>query len=414
MKKIIALVLVIAMAFVLTFAIAGCKDVDGENNNNGYVIIPNPNIPADFKIGVIHIGDPADGSGYSYAHDQGIVGMQMALGIPDSKVIRKLNVDDNDASAIRNAVEDCIAQGCNIIFGTSFGYQETMLSLAADNPDVIFSHGTGYLHNDTNMNNYFGRIYQARYLAGIAAGLKTKTNKIGYVAAYGTELAETCSGINAFALGAMAANPNAEVYVKVLNSWYHPANETAFAEALIELGCDVITQHCDTPNPQKAAQAAGVWSCGYNSDMTADAPRAHLVAAVWNWEVYYTTAVSAALNGVEYYMDNISNNWFGGLAEGFVDVSPVTLNAAPGTKSAINQVRAMMVNGDFDVFEGRKLSITITDGIASVAVSDYAMGDLVKNHSWADSVTVAAGDPYVGDGVIQGTMNQFVANVTLK
>ncbi|NCA67544.1 MAG: BMP family ABC transporter substrate-binding protein, partial [Clostridia bacterium] len=154
----------------------GCNpEGEDKTSDNKIVIVPNENIPANFKIGVIHIGDPADGSGYSYAHDQGIVGMQIALGIPDSKVIRKLNVDDQDAAAIRIAVEDCIAQGCKIIFGTSFGYQDTMLSLANEpaNAGIIFSHGTGYKNNDINMNNYFGRIYQARYLAGIAAGLKT-------------------------------------------------------------------------------------------------------------------------------------------------------------------------------------------------------------------------------------------------
>jgi basic membrane protein A len=350
--------------------------------------------------------------------------MQMALGIPDSKVVRKLNVDDGDAAAIRIAVEDCIAQGCKIVFGTSFGYQETMQSLATEYPNVIFSHGTGYLNNNVNMNNYFGRIYQARYLAGIAAGLKTKTNKIGYVAAYGTDLAETCSGINAFALGAMAANPEAKVYVKELNSWYDPANETAYAEALIELGCDVITQHCDTPNPQKAAQAAGVWGCGYNSDMTKDAPKAHLVAAIWNWEVYYTTAVSAALQGAEYFMNSVTKDWYGGLKDGFVDVSPSTLNCAPGTKSAINKVKALMVTWEneyeandeagpeeftgFDVFGGYKLNITITDGIASVEKVAAALKDNENN------TIVAAGGAYVGNGVIKGSMNYFVAGVESK
>ncbi|NCA66951.1 MAG: BMP family ABC transporter substrate-binding protein, partial [Clostridia bacterium] len=239
--------------------------------------------------------------------------------------------------------------------------------------------------------------------------------------AYGTELAEACSGINAFALGAMAANPAAQVYVKVLNSWYDPANETAFAEALLQDGCDVITQHCDTPNPQKAAQAAGVWGCGYNSDMTADAPKAHLVSAIWNWEVYYTAAVSAAIEGVQHFMQVMTKNWYHGIEDGFVDVSVSTLNCAPGTRSAINKVKAMLINGDFNVFEGRKLTITVTDGIATIAVSDYAMGDLVKGHSYAPNFTITAGEQYLGevnvalvDGVIQGTMNQFVENVTLK
>ncbi len=419
MKKIIALVLVLALALSFTFVLVSCAD--NKSEESGYKITPNP-VYKDIKIGVIHIGDPADGSGYSYAHDQGIVGMQMALGITDSQVIRKLNVPDDNEAATKIAIEDCIAQGAKIIFGTSFGYQFTMDELASEYPNVIFSHGSGYLRNEDNMNNYFGRIYQARYLAGIAAGLKTATNKIGYVAAHTTKLAETCSGINAFALGVKAANPNAKIFVKDLNSWYDPVNETLFAEALIELGCDVITQHCDTANPQIAAQKAGVWGCGYNSDMTKDAPLAHLTAPIWNWEVYYTTAVSAAAKGREYFMQNVSSNWFGGLAEGFVDVSPVTLNAAPGTKSAINQVKAMIINGDFDVFEGRQLEITVVDGIATIEMTDVEEGYfLVKGHDLSEDFFVNVGDAYTTaeekaaiQAVIQGTMNTFVDNIEPK
>lgn len=139
----------------------------------------------DIKVGVIHIGDPATGSGYSYAHDQGIVGMQQTLGLSDDQIVRKLNVDDGDTTAIENAMLECVEEGCNIIFATSWGYMDTCEQLAAEYPDVIFSHATGYKSNGTNFNNYFGRIYQARYLAGIAAGMKTTTNKLGYVSAMG-------------------------------------------------------------------------------------------------------------------------------------------------------------------------------------------------------------------------------------
>lgn len=400
MKKIIALVLVVALALALSFAFAGCV-TDPEDA---------------FKVGVLHIGDPADGSGYSYAHDQGIVAMQEELGISNSYVVRQLNINDTDQVATRNAIEDCIAQGCKIIFGTSYNYQDVMQTMAAEYPEVIFAHGTGWKHNDTNMSNYFGRIYQARYLAGIAAGLKTVSNKLGYVAAFGTDLAETCSGINAFALGAQSVNPDAEVYVKVLNSWYDPANETAFADALIDLGCDVITQHCDTPNPQIAAETAGVWGCGYNSDMTADAPEAHLTAPVWNWDVYYTAAVRAAQDGIANFMATMTNDWYGGLAVGFVDVSPLTDNCAAGTQSAISQVKAMMIawendhdaeNG-FDVFGGYKLNITIDAGVATVEKVEAALVD-----SEGTTVVVAGGD-YVGDGVIKGSMNYYVDGVEEK
>ena len=143
-----------------------------------------PAIPKeDLKVGVIHIGNPADGSGYSYAHDLGIVAMQEAVGLEDSQIIRKNNVADDDQTAIETAMRECVEEGCQIIFATSWGYMDACEALADEFPEVIFSHGTGYKSNGVNFNNYFGRIYQSRYLSGIAAGLKTESNKIGYVGA---------------------------------------------------------------------------------------------------------------------------------------------------------------------------------------------------------------------------------------
>lgn len=210
----------------------------------------------EIKIGVIHISDPAEGSGYTYTHDQGIVGMQQNLGLRDDQIIRKIKVADDDATAIETAMLECIEEGCNIIFATSWGYMDTCEALAEEYPDVIFSHGTGYKSNGSNFNNYFGRIYQARYLSGIAAGLKTESNKIGYVAAWGPENGEVTSGCDAFAMGAYSVNPDCQVIVKTTNSWFDPEGEKQAAEALIAEGCDVIGQHCDTPNPQLAAEEA--------------------------------------------------------------------------------------------------------------------------------------------------------------
>lgn len=113
----------------------------------------------DIKVGVIHIGNPADGSGYTFAHDQGIVEMQKALGLSDSQIIRKNNVNDTDPTATDAAIRECIEEGAHIVFGTSWGYMDTLRALAEEYPDVIFSHGSGYKSNDRNFNNYFGRIY---------------------------------------------------------------------------------------------------------------------------------------------------------------------------------------------------------------------------------------------------------------
>lgn len=302
----------------------------------------------DVKVGVIHIGNPADGSGYSYTHDLGIQDMQASLGLSDDQIIRKNNVSDGDPTATETAIRECIEAGCNVIFGTSWGYMDTMEALAEEFPDVVFSHGTGYKSNGTNMNNYFGRIYQARYLSGIVAGMKTESNLIGYVAAMGSENSEVTGGIDAFAMGVASVNPDAKVYVKVTNSWYSPTEETNAAKALIAEGCDVIAQHCDTPNPQLEAESAGVWGIGYNSDMIKDAPAATLTSVVWNWGAYYTQAVQQVIDGTWN-----AENYYGGMAEGLLDISE--LNSTLCTEemqTKVDEARDNILNNGFNVFDG--------------------------------------------------------------
>ena len=393
-KRVLALVLAVILA--ASFSACSLTGEKEEETTKAAAVLSGCD-KKDIKVGVIHIGDPADGSGYSYTHDLGIQGMQSNLGLEDNQIVRKLNISDSDSSAIKTAIEECISDGCNIIFGTSYGYMETMDALAKEYPNVIFSHATGYLSNDTNFNNYFGRIYQARYLAGIAAGLKTKSDKIGYVAAYGTELAETCSGINAFALGVQSVNADAVVYVKELNSWFNPNNETAYADALIKMGCDVIAQHCDTPNPQIAAEKAGVFGCGYNSDMTSQAPKAHLCAPIWNWDVYYTAAVEAVINGKWKEF----GNYYAGIKEKFVDVSPLSANCAANTKEYIDLVKGLFMDGSWDVFSGTKLSFKDGKVVKTPA-------DLVDSNG---TVIVKAGGASVDDSIIKGKMNYFVKGV---
>ena len=147
---------------------------------------------------------------YTYTHDLGIQGMQKNLGLDDSQIIRKNNVDDTDATAIRTALEECVEEGCQIVFATSWGYMDYVEEIAEEYPDVLFAHGTGYKSNGKNFINYFGKINQARYLSGIAAGMKTTSNKIGYVAAQNNENGEATSGIDAFAMGVESVNPDAE------------------------------------------------------------------------------------------------------------------------------------------------------------------------------------------------------------
>ena len=189
---------------------------------------------------MIHIGNPADGSGYSYTHDRGIVAMQKAVGLEDDQIIRKNNVADDDRTAIETAMRECVEEGCQIIFATSWGYMDACEALAEEYPDVIFSPCNRLQINGVNFNNYFGRIYQSRYLTGIAAGLKTEAIRSVMSAHWGKDNAEVTGGCDAFAMGVYSVNPDATVYIKTTNSWYDPEGEKQAAVALINEGCDVI------------------------------------------------------------------------------------------------------------------------------------------------------------------------------
>ncbi len=400
MKKFLALV----MAMAMTLSLVACGTA-----GNASVSGSAPEA-AELTVGAIYINSKNDTAGYTFAHHSGIVGGMKDLGLdPETQLVIVDEVPE-DKQQVLAAVDTLVGQGADIIFGISFGYIDAMAEAAETYPDVIFSHGTGYLSNETNFNNYFGRAYQARYLAGIAAGLKsleTGNNNVGYVAAYTTAYAETASGINGFALGVQAANPNAKIYVKNLGNWADEVNEKAYAEELINtFGCGVISQHCDSAQPQIAAQNAGVFGCGYNSDMTADAPAAHLTAAIWNWNVYYATAMQAAMDcegDASKFVEKMGGSaYYGGLKEGFVDASPLTANCAANTDKAIEAVKEMIISGEWDVFTGVKLSIA-ADG--TVTSADAALVDNAGNE------IVAAGGPSVEDGVITGTMDYLVAGV---
>lgn len=300
----------------------------------------------DINVGVLYISDPAEGSGYSYTHDLGIQGMQKNLGLSDSQIHRVI-VDDLDAAATEQAIDTLVEEGCNVIFTTSWGYMETTAACAEEYPDVYFSHGTGYLSNGNNFTNYFGRIYQARYLSGIVAGLNTESDKIGYVAAMGTGSSEVTGGIDAFALGVYSVNPEAEIYVKVTNSWYDPDLESQYAFDLLDAGCDVITQHADTAYPAINAESRGAYSIGYNSDMSKEAPDSVLCSVIWTWSAYYTEAVQSVINGTWN-----GENYFGGLAEGLVGITDTSDFCNPECDEKVAEAIQKMLDGSFNVFDG--------------------------------------------------------------
>lgn len=391
MKKLLSLLAVSAMVVSLCACSSGAAKESAETTESSAATGESGEstgvMPAiakeDIKVGVIHITDPAEGSGYTYTHDLGIQGMQKNIGLDDSQIVRKNNVNDSDATAIENAIRECIEEGCNVIFATSWGFMDTCEALSEEFPDVIFSHGTGYKCNGVNFNNYFGRIYQARYLAGIAAGLKTESNKLGYVAAMGQENSEVTGGVNAFAMGAYSVNPDCEVYVKVTNSWFDPEGETQAAQALVDLGCDVIAQHCDTPNPQTVAEQNGVWGVGYNSDMSKDAPGAVLTSVMWDWSVYYTFAVQSIIDGTW-----TGENYFGGMADGLVNIASLSDLCAEGTQEAVEAARAQIIDEGFNVFDG-----------------------VIETN---DGSTVGEEGSTLTDSDITGSMNWYFKNVVVK
>ena len=406
MKKLISMLVTAALAVTSVFALAGCNSANGGNSGNGG---NGGDKASNFKVGAIYINSQNDTSGYTYAHHHGITEGMKKIGLDPAKDLYIVDNVPEDDEKVKQAIDQLAGNGCNIIFGISFGYINAFEAKAKEYPDIIFSHATGYLSNDKNFNNYFGRIYQARYLAGIAAGYKSlelKNNNIGYVSAWGTEYAETCSGINAFAMGCMAVNPDAKVSVYEISTWGDQQLERQAAETLIDTyGCCVIAQHCDSAQPQIVANEKGVFGCGYNSDMSAEAPKAHLTAPVWNWDVYYATAMKAAMEDPANFMTKVGN-YYEGLKAGFVDVSPLTANCTAETKEAIDLAKDLMTSGEWDVFSGVKLSFSGAAGSVGVAKTDAAL----KTNDGTE--IVAAGGKSVEDGVIQGSMNYYVEGVT--
>ena len=202
--------------------------------------------------------------------------------------------------------------------------------------------------NGKNFTNYFGRIYQARYLSGIAAGLKTQSNKIGYVAAQDNTNAEVTGGIDAFAMGVESVNTNATIYVKVTHSWYDPAEEKAAAKALLSQGCDVLAQHCDTTAPQEEAQKKGVWGIGYNSDMSKETPKATLTSVLWTWSAYYTSYVQSIMDGTY-----DGSNYYGGMSEGLIGLSGLASFNDDAAQDKIDEAKQAILDGSIKIFENK-------------------------------------------------------------
>ena len=342
-KRILALL----MAGVMVMGLAACGGTTPEGSQPAGDETETAGIAAaDLKIGLILVGEAADA--YNKNHIEGMQAACEKLGLDyDSQVVVKANIGEDSTCA--DAIGELIDAGCQAIFADSFGHEQYMVEFAPDYPEVQFCHAPGFQSasdNLDNTHNYFSKIFEARYLAGIAAGLKTETNKLGYVAA--KPYAEVISGYTDFYLGAKSVNPDVTMLVNYTNEWSDATKEATNAQALIDQGCDVISQHSDTSAPATTAETNGVFAVGYNDDMIPVAPNSALVSARINWGIYYEYALGCLLSG-----EAIDQDWCGGYAQGSCYLSDLNdAVIAEGTKEAIEAAAAGISDGSVQVFAG--------------------------------------------------------------
>ena len=309
----------------------------------------------DLKVGAIYIGD--ENEGYTAAHMAGIDEMMETFGLEESQVIEKTLIGEDETCY--DAAADLADQGCQIIFGTSFGHETYLMQAAGEFPDVQFCHATGYQAASSgldNMHNYFDNIYEARYVSGVVAGLKLNEMiengditadqaKIGYVGAY--TYAEVISGYTSFFLGARSVCPSATMEVQFTGSWYDEAAEKEAANTLIANGCKLISQHADSMGAPTACETAGVPNVSYNGSTVSACPNTFIVSSRVNWAPYYEYAIKAVMNG-----DKIDADWTGTLATNSVLLTDVNEKAAaPGTQKAIDEAKAKLEDGSLQVFD---------------------------------------------------------------
>ena len=339
MKK----VLIAILALVLVFALAACGG--GGSSAGGGGSAGSGDEP--LVVGFIYIGAVNDG-GYTQTHHNGTMRLQEEYGSRVNAIWLE-NIDDTNSQACSDAAKQLIDQGATVVIGTSFGFGSPLFELAesGDYDDITFMHFSGSDINDHNFGNYFGAMEEPRYLSGIIAGMQTTSNKLGYVAAY--PYTEVKIGINAFALGAQSVNPDATVSVVYINSWYDPAMEKQAAEALLAQGCDVITQHADTPGPQLAAADVGAFAIGYNLDNSGleGLEDAFLTAPVWNHGAYLITAIGKVLDGTW-----APESYYGTMKDGYLGLAPLTKNVTAEAKAKVEEVSAQIESGSFPIFTG--------------------------------------------------------------
>jgi len=322
------------------------------------------------KVAFIYVS-PVGDLGWTWAHDQGRQALEQ--NVPNVETAFQEAVPENPADAER-VIRDFAQKGYDVIFTTSFGYMDPTINVAKDFPDTTFVHISGY-KTAPNVGTGFGKIEEPRYVSGMIAGATTKSNTIGYVAAF--PIPEVIRGINAFTLGVRKTNPEATVKVVWTSTWFDPQKERQAAQALLDSGADVIAQHQDTPGPQQAAEAAGKFSVGYNSDMSKFAPKSVLTSAIWNWSVFYTDVVKQVQAGTWE-----STQYWGGWQDGVVDLAPISDLVAPDVKQMAEAEAAKFKSGEqtiFTIFTGPLKDQT---GAEKVAAGTAMTGEELLGMNW--------------------------------
>nr|CBA33940.1 hypothetical protein Csp_B21540 [Curvibacter putative symbiont of Hydra magnipapillata] len=293
------------------------------------------------KIAFAYVGPVGDG-GWTFAHDNGRKALEKEFG---DKIVTSFVENVPESADAERVIREMASSGNKLIFGTTFGYMEPMLKVAPEFKDVKFEHATGYKQAE-NMRTYDSRTYEGAYMAGVIAGKMTKTGTLGVVASI--PIPEVIRNINSFTLGAQSSNPKVKTKVVWVNGWFDPPKETEAATSLINGGADVLFQNTDSPAVLKTAEAKGKRAFGWDSDMTAYGPKAHLASAVINWGPYYISATKAALDGS---WKGGTGSWLG-VKDGAIDIVSIAEDVPAETKAKVEEVKKGLADGTFAIWKG--------------------------------------------------------------
>ncbi|MCM2339560.1 BMP family ABC transporter substrate-binding protein [Rhodoferax sp.] len=351
-----------ALTAVAAAALVGCgKKEEPAPAPAPAPVAAEPAKPEPLKIAFAYVGPVGDG-GWTFAHDNGRKALEAEFG---DKISTSFVENVPESADAERVLRDMAGQGNKLIFGTTFGYMEPMLKVATDNAGVKFEHATGYKQAD-NMRTYDSRTYEGAYMAGVIAGKMTKSNTLGVVGSI--PIPEVIRNINAFTLGAQSSNPKVKTKVVWVNGWFDPPKETEAATSLINGGADVLFQNTDSPAVLKTAEAKGKRAFGWDSDMTAYGPKAHLASAVINWGPYYIKATKEALDG-SWKAGAGAHSWWG-VKEGAIDIVSMAEDVPAETKAKVEEVKKGLADGSFAIWKGPIVDNTGKVQIAKDTVAD--------------------------------------------